>query len=383
MIIGQDKFFPRWHWPNILALPQSLHLDLAYAVADKRDLRIDLLRGFAVFVMIVDHFGGASWLYLITGNNSFFVSGAEAFVFISGIVVGMVYGGIALKNLQSAQWKALERAWTLYKLTIALTLIFAVISKFFLLPWADAFKIDNPFTWLVDVVTLHRTFYLADVMLMYTVLMVGAAGALWLLIHHRTGVLLAASLGIWLAFQIAPAETQLPWHIEGNGTFNLAAWQLLFFGAMALGFHRERVAQAFRRLPRAPYFVLSGLMLGVLGAILWRKRIERRTERADANLVSEIRARARSIACRLYRLSICVPRGDDAVETDLGDARLGLDAAGAECALLLYDARVCGFARAHCVSLFSDSADAGHVEYFVATLGDLVDLGDDPKAVSV
>jgi hypothetical protein len=261
MIIGQDKFLPRWHLPNISALPQSLHLDLAYAVADKRDLRIDLLRGFAVFVMIVDHFGGASWLYLITGNNSFFVSGAEAFVFISGIVVGMVYGGIALQNLQSAQWKALERAWTLYKLTVALTLIFAVISKFFLLPWADAFRIDNPFTWLVDVVTLHRTFYLADVMLMYTVLMVGAVGALWLLIHHRTGVLLAASLGIWLAFQIAPAATQLPWHIEGNGTFNLAAWQLLFFSAMALGFHRERVAQAFRRLPRAPYFVLSGLLL--------------------------------------------------------------------------------------------------------------------------
>ncbi|MBI5464744.1 MAG: septum formation initiator family protein, partial [Ignavibacteriales bacterium] len=53
--------------------------------------------------------GGASWLYLITGGNTFFVSAAEAFIFISGLVVGMVYGGIALKQgLGAAQIKALE-----------------------------------------------------------------------------------------------------------------------------------------------------------------------------------------------------------------------------------------------------------------------------------
>lgn len=266
MTIGRDRSIsPRWELPNVFAFPRALHLDWAYAVVDKRDLRIDLLRGFAVFVMIVDHFGGASWLYLITGNNSFFVSGAEAFVFISGLVVGMVYGGIALKQgLRVAQIKALERAWTLYKLTIALTLIFAVISKFFLLPWADAFRIDNPITWLLQVVTLHRTFYLADVMLMYTFLMIGTAGALWLLINQRTSVLLAISFVTWLAFQIAPADVNLPWHIEGNGTFNLAAWQMLFFVAMAIGYHREALAKKLSQIPRVPYLVLSGLILILL-----------------------------------------------------------------------------------------------------------------------
>lgn len=266
MTIGGGRLIlPRWELPNVFAFPRSLHLDWAYAVADKRDLRIDLLRGFAVFVMIVDHFGGASWLYLITGNNSFFVSGAEAFVFISGLVVGMVYGGIALKqSLRVAQVKALERAWTLYKLTIALTFIFAIVSKFFVLPWADAFRIDNPFTWLLDVVTLHRTFYLADVMLMYTFLMICAAGALWLLVHQRTGVLLALSFAAWLAFQIAPADVNLPWRIEGNGTFNLAAWQLLFFVAMVLGYHRDAVAKQLSQIPRAPYLLLSGLTMVVL-----------------------------------------------------------------------------------------------------------------------
>ena len=32
-------------------------------LADRRDLRVDLLRGFCIFAMVVDHFGGDSWLY--------------------------------------------------------------------------------------------------------------------------------------------------------------------------------------------------------------------------------------------------------------------------------------------------------------------------------
>ena len=37
--------------------------------ADRRDPRLDLLRGFCVFAMIVDHVGGSSWLYALTGGN--------------------------------------------------------------------------------------------------------------------------------------------------------------------------------------------------------------------------------------------------------------------------------------------------------------------------
>jgi hypothetical protein len=262
MMILKRRQFQWTHWTSSIALTLPRSLDWAYAVADKRDLRIDLLRGFAVWVMIVDHFGGTSWLYLITGNNSFFVSGAEAFVFISGLVVGMVYGGIALKQgLRAAQVKAWGRAWTLYKLTVCLTLSFALFSKFFVLPWADDLRIDNPIIWLLQVVILQRTFYLADVILMYTFLMFASCGALWLLAKNRARLLLAVSLTIWLAFQLAPASVALPWHIEGNGTFNLAAWQLLFMVALVIGYRRDAIVQKLARLPRVPYFILASVAL--------------------------------------------------------------------------------------------------------------------------
>src|SRR5512140_3466367 len=119
-------------------LRERIHATLLswkYPAQERRDLRLDLLRGCAVLVMVVDHFGGSSWLYLITGNNNFFTSGAEAFVLISGMVVGIVYGAMARRDgLRVAARKALERALTLYKLTIALTLLFAASSDYFQLP---------------------------------------------------------------------------------------------------------------------------------------------------------------------------------------------------------------------------------------------------------
>ncbi len=248
--------------PNLWALLRSTVLEWSYPALDKRDLRLDVLRGFAVVVMVVDHFGGASWLYLITGGNTFFVSGAEAFIFISGLVVGMVYGAIALKQgIKVAQVKALTRAFTLYKLTVVLTLLFAFASAAFGLNWAKDIQIGNPLTFALSVATLRQTMYLVDIPLMYTFLMLAAAGGLWLLYKGRTGLLLTGSAALWLAFQLAPDQAQVPWPVIGNTTFNLSAWQLLFFVAMAIGYHRDAISKMLSGLPRWPYLLFSGVLV--------------------------------------------------------------------------------------------------------------------------
>ena len=97
-------------------------------VANRRDLRLDLLRGFCIFAMVVDHFGGDSWLYAITGGNRFYVSAAEGFIFISGFIMGQAYRAKRDRSgLPSAMAEALRRARTLYLATVALTLIFSVL----------------------------------------------------------------------------------------------------------------------------------------------------------------------------------------------------------------------------------------------------------------
>ena len=80
--------------PAPSAASQSLRAVITswcYPSDTKRDRRLDLLRGYCVFAMTVDHLDVPTWLYWFTGGNRFFVSAAEGFVFISGLVMGLVY----------------------------------------------------------------------------------------------------------------------------------------------------------------------------------------------------------------------------------------------------------------------------------------------------
>ncbi len=228
----------------------------------KRDLRIDFLRGFAVLAMVADHLGGEpSWLYNITGGNRFLFSAAEGFVFISGLVMGIVYAGIiARQGIGPAMWKALRRAGSLYMLTVVLTFAFISVSYMLHLPWVAGVTITDPVTRAIERLTLHRAFYLTDVLLMYTLLVAVAPLAFILLVNKRTPALLAGSWLLWGLYQRWPDQVTVPWTIEDNSVFHLAAWQVLFFTGLVIGYHRERIAAWARRIPMAPYLTILTLL---------------------------------------------------------------------------------------------------------------------------
>lgn len=225
----------------------------------RRDLRLDLLRGFAAFAMIVDHIGGGerSWLYALTGGNHFFVSAAEAFVFISGLVMGTIYAGlIARDGAGAALARSLRRTWTLYCLTVALTLSFPAVSLLLGVPWAPDLDAGGLPAFITGVFTLHRTFFLSDVLLMYTFLVLAAGPVFALLARGRTRAVLAGSWALWALWQVWPAQVDLPWAITDNGTFHLPAWQVLFVTGLVLGYHRRTVERHVTRL--RPGLVLAG-----------------------------------------------------------------------------------------------------------------------------
>ncbi len=232
----------------------------------KRDVRLDFLRGFAAFAMVVDHISGSrSWLYVITGGDLFYASAAEAFVFISGMVMGIVYRDIIERHgIAAAVSKSLKRAWTLYALTVLLTLSFAAISSLLDLPWALHLTARELPAFVVGTLTLHQTFHLADVLLMYTFLVAGAGPLLALFARGQTRWVLAGSWALWLLWQVSPAQAQIPWTVAGNDVFQLAAWQALFVTAMAIGYHRQAIQGRLKWL--SPETVLVGAGVVVLAA---------------------------------------------------------------------------------------------------------------------
>lgn len=209
----------------------------------KRDLRLDAIRGIAVLVMLINHLGGdESWLYALTGNDNFFISAAEPFVFISGMVMGIAYARVIRgQGILPAVTKALRRVLLLYALTVGVGLVFALTSLQFDLPWAPHWTADGLGDFVLSIVTLQRTYYLTDILLLYTLLVAAAVPALLLLARGYWWVVLGGTWALWGAWQRWPHRFDLPWHIADNDIFHFAPWQVLFFTALVIGYHRSSV----------------------------------------------------------------------------------------------------------------------------------------------
>jgi hypothetical protein len=252
-------------WNNRIG---SVFAGWTYSASSKRDLRLDLLRGFCVFVMIIDHIGGLSPLRAITGGNTFFVSAAEGFVFISGLLLGEIYRKIAEREgLLAVFRKAIQRAGRLYLLTFVLTLLFTYGAWLINSPWANPHRdeIAHPLRFAMRVLTMRRSYAYTDIFVMYTLLILGAPLVVWLLQRGQTGLLLLGSWSLWGLYQFSPPLASQP--LPTINMFHPAAWQIFFVHAMALGYHKARIATWYNDLPHSLVFASSLALFGLLLAV--------------------------------------------------------------------------------------------------------------------
>jgi hypothetical protein len=251
--------------PALLERLRSLSYDHTADALSRRDLRVDLLRGFCIFAMVVDHFGGDSWLYAITGGNRFYVSAAEGFIFISGFVMGQAYRSKRDRfGLTSAMADALGRAKTLYLATVTLTLIFSALFLYTdITLWTGrdfGLGIDSFQEIVVSAMTLHYTYHGTDILAMYTLLLLVAPLILLLLTIGKWYWVLVPSWLWWMAYQIYPEDAAVPWYIRHGENFPIAAWQVLFVTGHVLGFYREAMTAWLQRFRRVR---VVGVALGI------------------------------------------------------------------------------------------------------------------------
>lgn len=238
----------------------------------KRDLRLDFLRGFAICAMLINHIGGApSWFYVLTGGSRFFVSVAECFVTIAGLLVGSIYSSIIVQQgLGPALIKCLQRAWKLYCLTVVLTVGYAGLALVLGFSWAPQLSAATWPDFLLSVMTLHRTFDMTDILLLYTLLLLAAVPALLLLAHGYTRQVLVGTWSLWALWHIAPQHAQFPWPIADNTVFYFPTWQVLFMTALVLGYHRAHLMQRLAHVSPHRVLGLSGVcVVGTLALYAW------------------------------------------------------------------------------------------------------------------
>jgi len=204
-----------------------------------RILTFDLLRGYFLVAIILDHLAyfpnGIDWL---TGRGILYVSAAEGFFFISGIVLGIVRGRKLIdKPFAFAASLLLKRSLQLYVTAIILMLLFTFIGWGFLNNPGLKPGIINPSNDFFDLIrgafTFEYIYGWADYLRLYAVFIFVSPIALWLLRRGLWYVVLIASALVWTQFSNSPLSTP-----ELSQVYS---WQLIFFGGFVFGFHWESI----------------------------------------------------------------------------------------------------------------------------------------------
>ena len=234
-----------------------------------RDMRLDALRGMFLVIMAGVHV--PSPLSHALQEPFGFTSAAEGFIFLSACLAGMVYGKTYLKSgwteMSRRVW---DRAKLVYIVHLAVLLPVAVIAWLYarqVAPLANHFHdfLQHPVESLLLIPLLLHQAPLFDILPLYVVLLLATPLAFAAARRHGWGIVLSISFLGWFAAQFpathfAP-DALLP--IRG-GSFNLLAWQFLWFCGVALGETSQRgeiVSQKFRSVIAtfAGILVLIGL----------------------------------------------------------------------------------------------------------------------------
>jgi hypothetical protein len=211
--------------------------------AGERELRIDLFRGLALWLIFIDHVS-PDLLTWFTIRSYGFSDAAEIFIFISGYTAAFVYGRTMLgSGFLVASARVLRRVWQIYVAHIFIVIMLLAEISFVTISSANAFYseemrvldfLKQPGVVLLQTLLLRFRPLNIDVLPLYVVLMFFLPVIL-LLMKWRADVTLALSVALYAL------TWKYDWYLsaypDGYWAFNPFAWQLLFvFGAWcALG----------------------------------------------------------------------------------------------------------------------------------------------------
>ena len=225
------------------AVPATAAPAISFAVGSERELRLDLFRGMALWLIFIDHLP-PNILTWFTIRNYGFSDATEIFIFISGYTAAFVYGRAMLElGFVVATARILRRVWQIYVAHVFLFTIFLAEISYVATSFENPLYseemgimdfLKQPDVTIVQALLLRFRPVNMDVLPLYIVLMLFLPLILWSM-KWRPDVTLALSAVLYA----------LTWHFDlylssypdGVWVFNPFAWLLLFvFGAWcALG----------------------------------------------------------------------------------------------------------------------------------------------------
>lgn len=229
------------------AAPPDPSASLPAAVAGKpggksRDLRLDLFRGLAMFVIFIAHVPENPWNAWIPARFGW-SSGAELFVFCSGLASAHAFGQVFVRHgFRTGSLRIAHRIWQIYWAQVGLFL-----TVFSLALWMRATTGTDPVarlfledmvrdvaTYLPAFLTLRFVPNFFDILPMYMVLL-AMVPAVMALARLSPRLALGTLAALWLAVQATGVNLSARPDGAAMWFFNPFAWQAMFFLGFAFG----------------------------------------------------------------------------------------------------------------------------------------------------
>lgn len=211
---------------------------------------IDGMRGYFLVFMLINHltFTGGYWLVEINHRQLAFVEDAQGFVFLSGFLIGLVYGKKMLKaGYEEGRSKIWARAFELYRyamgIIIAVLLVRLVAGQEHWWDWLGDTAINDPKRLLAVATFVFQPTFM-DILPQYIIYMLFAPALIRLCLDGKWMHVAVGSLIVWMAGQLGlhrlltePINTFAVGTDEQGmrAAFNLLGWQIVFFSALVLG----------------------------------------------------------------------------------------------------------------------------------------------------
>ncbi len=220
----------------------------------------DLMRGYFLVVILVDHLVRFPSLFdPLTGRAMLWVTAAEGFFFLSGLLIGQIRRRtLEQKGPSTAAREMWSRAAKLYVSSVVLTLAFTLAGQALVTRGVEGVKGGLVFfgstpEMLRNVLTFNYAYGYADFLIYYVVFLLLAPGALLLLRSRLGRYLPLALLGLWGA-KFALGDPKL---------FQYATWGTYFFLGVCAGYNYGTIEGAWRNLSTRTRVGLRRVVVGL------------------------------------------------------------------------------------------------------------------------
>ncbi len=235
---------------------------------------LDVLRGQLLVWMALNHVPCALWF--LVQQPVGFVTAAEAFILLAGILVGHIYSERFITHGKTSTTRLLMRRvgviYGAHLLTVAGVLVW--MGSYAILvgngqppvasPWA---WFDHPWQALAATLLLIHQPGLLDVLPLYCGCLLITPLALRQLMRGRRNGLLVGSAALWAFTNVAVPGAPTIYGVINTGAFNFGAWQFLFIIGITAGHaHRSGELPRLLRPRRALCIIGASIALWLLAA---------------------------------------------------------------------------------------------------------------------